>query len=155
MAESLKQLKEENERLHQKLHNMEEMNKEYEDKLSTIPVFQDKIRVLEKMINSVNPLSSQFLMSKDSKSTKNTLNSQFNTRDMQSLKKLNLEVDYNKSAHLKTDVYFSKSLTSNRNRLAGHSMLNINNSMLPLLKAQLEGLPLSLTRKPKILHRTT
>jgi DNA repair ATPase RecN len=91
LAENLKTMKDENDKLIQRLQSLEELNREYEEKLATIPILQEKIRALEKILSQ-----------QETKSTKSTLNSQYNTRDMQSLKKLNLEVDYNKS-HLKTD----------------------------------------------------
>lgn len=90
LAENLKQMKEENDRLLQRVQGCDDLIRDYEEKLGTIPLLQEKIKALEK------------IALQDPKSTKSSLNSQYATREMQSLKKLNLEVDYNKS-QLKTD----------------------------------------------------
>jgi hypothetical protein len=53
LAENLKQMKEENERLVHKLQTLEEITRDYEEKLGTIPILQEKIRALEKMLSQV------------------------------------------------------------------------------------------------------
>lgn len=47
-------MKEENERLNTKLASLDELVREYEEKLGTIPILQEKIRALEKMHNAVS-----------------------------------------------------------------------------------------------------
>jgi hypothetical protein len=49
LAENLKQMKEENDKLLQRVQGCDDLIRDYEEKLGTIPLLQEKIKALEKI----------------------------------------------------------------------------------------------------------